>query len=390
MVTHGWGGGVEQHVDRMTRALEREGVNVFRLQPHENAMLPAVTLRGRGLRSRRPFLAGAERIPMNPNRDDLVEALRILEIDHVHVHHLGGFGVFATEWVRFLPEALGCSWDLTLHDYSPVCPRLHLNLPDGSYCGEPAIDECERCIAINGSPNGYHPMWRWRRSFEPLLHGARQVFCPTVDVAERAARYFPKASFRVRAHPEVFPDVRRRAPRRPRAPGERLRVAVPGAIGEQKGFALLVACADDARERGLPLEFRVVGYTMSDAVAEQAGIEVSGRYAPGDAERLLAESGCDVAFLPSTTPETYCFTLSSVLRVELFPVVFDMGALAERVRDVGFGEVLPSDLVKDAASVNDRLLALDVGPPPDDLDERLRRGEYASLLDDYYALDAPD
>lgn len=387
MVTHTWGGGVAEHVDRMTRALEAEGVNVFRLEPFVDGTVPAVTLRGPRLRSRRPSLPNAERIAMNANRDDLVDGLRILEVDHVHVQHAGGFGVFATEWLRHLPRALGCSYDLTLHDYAPVCPRLHFNLPDGRYCGEPPVAECERCVSINGSPNGYHPMWHWRPSWEPLLEGARQVFCPSGDVAQRMARYFPKAHYCVRPHPERLSRETFTGPRAVRGEGEPLRVAVPGAIGEQKGFEVLVACAEDARKRRLPLAFTVVGYTMSDARAEAAGIEVTGRYAPGDTERVLAAARCDLAFLPSTTPETYCFTLSSVFRVGLFPVVFDLGALAERVRDAAFGAVLPVDLFDEAEAINDRLLALDVEIAPEDLGQRTAGGTYPSMLADYYGLD---
>jgi len=78
---------------------------------------------------------------MNPHFDALLQALRILEIDHVHVHHTGGFGIFAMEWLGLLIESLGCDYDLTLHDYAPICPRLHFNLPDGSYCGEPGLGE---------------------------------------------------------------------------------------------------------------------------------------------------------------------------------------------------------------------------------------------------------
>ncbi len=387
MVAHDWGGGVEQHVDVMTRALEAEGVNVFRLQPYEDHATPAVTLRGPRLRNKRHLLPNAERIAMNQSLDELIEALRLLDVDHVHVHHAGGFGLFATDWIRALPERVGCEYDLTLHDYAPVCPRLHFNLPDGHYCGEPGLDECERCIASFGSPIGYYPMWRWRPGWQPLLDGARRVFCPSRDVADRMARYFPEVEYCVRPHPERVPRERHRAPPSSRRPGEPLRVAVPGAIGEQKGFDLVIECAEDARRRRLPIRFRVVGYTMNDERAEEAGVEVLGRYRPEEAERVIAEAECDLAFLPSLTPETWCFTLSSVLRAELFPVVFDLGALAERVREAKWGEIVPRALMKDAGAVNDLLLELAIPPAPGDLAERLRVNEYGSYLGDYYELE---
>ena len=54
--------------------------------------------------------------------------------------------------------------------------------------------------------------------------------------------------------------------------------------------------------------------------------------------RSVEEAECDLALLPSLTPETWCFTLSSVFRVALFPVVFDLGALADRVREAKWGD----------------------------------------------------
>jgi hypothetical protein len=42
-------------------------------------------------------------------------------------------------------------------------------------------------------------------------------------------------------------------------------VAVIGAIGVHKGFNVLKACAQDAKRRGLPLRFVVIGYTRDDA-----------------------------------------------------------------------------------------------------------------------------
>jgi glycosyltransferase involved in cell wall biosynthesis len=231
-------------------------------------------------------------------------------------------------------------------------------------------------VAELGSPFGYQPVWRWRDRWRPLLAGARRVICPSRDVAERTRRHFPEARYLVRPHPE--PERAPVAPAPARSPGEPLRVAVPGAIGEQKGFALLIDCAEDARRRRLPLEYHVVGYTMNDARARKAG-----PYEPEEADERLAASGCHLAFLPSVSPETYSFTLSSVLRARLYPVVLDLGAMAERLRDLGWGEVLPWSVVDDAAAINDALLAVEVPPPPVPSTPWAAR-RYSSLVKDFY------
>ena len=56
------------------------------------------------------------------------------------------------------------------------------------------------------------------------------------------------------------------------------------------------------------------------------GIDVIGDFA-------VAAVQADLVFLPSTWPETYCYTLSIALRSGLPVVVFDLGAQGRRVKD---------------------------------------------------------
>jgi hypothetical protein len=64
----------------------------------------------------------------------------------------------------------------------------------------------------------------------------------------------------------------------------------------------------------------------------------------------------DIAWLPSVWPETWCYTLDYALAAELPVVAFDMGAIAERLRATGTGELLPLEL--QPSQINDRLIAL--------------------------------
>jgi hypothetical protein len=63
-------------------------------------------------------------------------------------------------------------------------------------------------------------------------------------------------------------------------------------------------------------------------------------------------------------------------------VVFDLGGLPERVREVQWGEILPTDMMTDAPSINDRLLELTIPSPPVGLETAGHH--YASLTHDYY------
>jgi glycosyltransferase involved in cell wall biosynthesis len=129
---------------------------------------------------------------------------------------------------------------------------------------------------------------------------------------------------------------------------------VVGGIGIEKGFDVLLACAQDAAARGLSLEFVVVGYTIDDASLHATGrVFVTGVFKPEEMPDLIVRQGANLGFLPSIWPETWCFAMSEMWRANLNVVAFDIGAQAERIRSAGRGQLLPLGLPP--ARVNDFL-----------------------------------
>lgn len=382
-VVHNWGGGVEQHIAFMAAALEAEGVDAYVLRPAEDDTR-AAAISGVHGSLETPSL---QHLSLGGDQVDLVSVLRQLKVGHIHIHHTAGFDQVGITALHRLAESLNCRYDLTLHDFGSFCPRLHLSYEDGKYCGEPDIDGCEQCVAEFGSPFGVVSVSDWRARWRVAMNGARRVYCPTRDTAERARKHFPEAHYTVIPHPE---EVQAPAPHaQQRQAGRPLRIAVPGAIGAQKGFWLLIECARDTRARGLPLEFCVVGYTVNRKEALAAGIEVTGAYDPEDADAALSRSGANVAMLPSLSPETFSFVLSSAFRIQMFPVVFDLGAMAERILDAGWGEILPCSMMNDPQGINDYLLNLVVPRVPADFDARSSAGYPTGMVRDYYEGFAP-
>ncbi|HYT89140.1 MAG TPA: hypothetical protein VEL76_10565, partial [Gemmataceae bacterium] len=140
-----------------------------------------------------------------------------------------------------------------------------------------------------------------------------------------------------------------------------------------------------AAARNLPIHFHVAGFTDRDDVLRQLpNVSITGPYREEEAFNLLAGLNCHCAFFPSVWPETYCYTLSIALLGRLFPVAFDLGAPAERIRAAGVGHVFP--LTTDAAVVNGELLSLTdrlTEPLPE---SREAPAAYPKLLSDYYGL----
>ncbi len=340
LVTHGGGGGTTRVVGERARAIRAQG-----LRP---VVLRAVDGRCEvgDADGSYPSLVYALPAELGPLR-------RLLAADDpvsAELHHLLGHD----HSVLRLLAALRVPYDVWVHDYGWFCARLSFVTGEGRFCGEAPTSTCEACIA------------RWGRSIDDAatpsalrarsaadMRRARAVVVPSADVARRVARHAPGVA------PQVVPWELPPTPRPPSvlAGGGVRRVAVVGAIGLEKGFGTLLACARDAADRALALEFVVVGYTVDDAALLQTGRAfVTGEFTRAEAAELIRGQAAQLAFLPSVWPETWCYALSDVWSAGLSAAVFDIGTPADRVREAGAGWVLPLGLP--APRVNDVLLSL--------------------------------
>jgi glycosyltransferase involved in cell wall biosynthesis len=135
------------------------------------------------------------------------------------------------------------------------------------------------------------------------------------------------------------------------------RVCIVGAISIEKGYEVLLACARDAANRNLKLEFRLVGYSCGDDRLIATGrVQITGRYEEQEAVALIRAQEAQLAWLPSLWPETWCYTLTQAWQASLNVAAFDIGAQAERIRRTGRGWLVPLGLP--ASTLNNRLLQL--------------------------------
>jgi GT2 family glycosyltransferase len=290
------------------------------------------------------------RYDVSADLPDLKTLLQGLPIDAIEIQHFLHLDSRVIDMVRALP----IPYDVFVHDYAWICPRITLIDGSGRYCGEPAVSVCEACVSREGSNLGETlSVAALRERSDLWLRGARRVGAPSVDTANRLQRHFP--DLQVFVQPHAVPIATDAGP--PRARETPVRVALIGAIGEHKGYHVLLDCARDANQRGLPIEFLVIGYTENDApLLETRKVFITGRYGEGEAPHLLKRERPDIAWMPSVWPETWCYTLDFALQAGLPVAAFDLGAIAERLRAAGQGDLLPLGMAP--SQINDRLLAL--------------------------------
>jgi GT2 family glycosyltransferase/glycosyltransferase involved in cell wall biosynthesis len=271
---------------------------------------------------------------------ELIALFGQLHLVRVELHH---FLELPDPLLEMLPR-LGPPCDVFIHDYAWICPRVTLIGGSGSYCGEPAVEACEECVRQHGSElKEALTVAELRARSERILKGAASVVTPSADARARLKRYFP--DLRVEVTPWEAAPAREHAARSVRArPNGRVRVALIGAIGASKGYEVLKSCAIDAAARDLPLEFVVIGYTRDDLPLLDTGrVFVTGPYQEREATALIDRESCDVLFFPTLGPETWCYSLTYALMRDLPIIAFDIGAVAERLRQAGRGVLLPLD-----------------------------------------------
>jgi O-antigen biosynthesis protein len=376
---HNLGGGTAKHVREISKLLEREDVGALWLQPKTDPDHLAVI--------RHPkveHLSNGIEIDLRYGLPQAAQLMRDLAVVHIHVHHILGFSSEFVEWVKHVAELCEIPYDVTIHDYFLACPQITMIDGSGQYCNNYQLEKCESCIQTHSSPVGRVSVWYWRASHEKFLANARRIFVPNESVQRHMAQFFPTLEFSTREHPEapaqcMFAPVARQ-------PGELLRVAVIGAIGAHKGSMVLQQCAQDAAERRLPIEFHLFGYSDIAQFRALPNIKPTGKYAEKELPQLLAMGKCHLAFFPAVWPETYSYTLSQAWFAGLYPVAFDLGAIADRIRRNGWGHLLPLEMASDPSSLNETLLALRPSPQPADFDPVMGSRLYPTIWHDYYGL----
>jgi GT2 family glycosyltransferase len=343
MITLGRDGGVKRHVGDRERIILAEGLRVVELRPSEEADSGgACQLFVPG----EPFRDLVYRLPAE--WDGLIDILADLTIQRVEIHHILGLDPAVLD----LPRRLGVPYDVIVHDYSWVCPRITLISGEDTYCGEPEISTCEQCVTQHGSLIEENiSVAALRQRTVRLFEGAACVTVSCQDVATRISRYVPGLALRISPwEPDAVPRRRDRLPSTSRA-----RVAVIGAIGAHKGFNRILECARDAEHRNLPLEFVVIGYTQDDTALFKTGrVFITGRFADDEVQELLEREACNVLFYPSVAPETWSYTLTDGLSSGLPIVALPFGAVRERLVGVRRGRLVAPE--SSAGAVNDALI----------------------------------
>jgi glycosyltransferase involved in cell wall biosynthesis len=288
--------------------------------------------------------------------------LRAMAVSRVHIHHLAGV---ETD-IRALIRRLDLPFDVTVHDYYAICPRINfLPWPDAPYCGEPDHAGCNACIATDPPP-GAHDILTWRTDRDWQFQEADRVLCPNNDVLLRLRRYGLDARAVVAPHEPIAEGPWRQHVTAPRA--GKLRIAVLGVLADHKGARIAAAVAEAMDPK--TTEIHLIGrpeYNFPKSALKR--LKITGQYDDTDLRKMIARIAPHIIWFPTVSPETYSYTLTTAIESGVPIVANRIGAIAERLTGRPFtwlatGYVSPDDWLGFFETFRATLNAADGLPPP--------------------------
>ncbi len=132
----------------------------------------------------------------------------------------------------------------------------------------------------------------------------------------------------------------------PYVEGATLKIACIGSISPDKGSLVIRDCAKYCEDNKLPVQFLVFGNLIDNRLGIQLieqteYLRIFNSYQELELRAMLELNKCHLYFMSSLWPESHSYVLSHAFRAGLWPVCLDIGAPAERIREKGFGTVLP-------------------------------------------------
>ena len=308
-VSHEAGGGVKQHVEELSKALEANACNLV-LTPYRGT--GAVSLK-------MGSFPGADELVFRIPEEYplLLDLLKTCGVGFVHYHHSLGLNPALLE----LPAQLGKDYALTVHDFYWLNGNPTLTDSQGVYPGQFYDDLVNPAFPL---PESVSPS-AWREQLRSFIENAKTVVFPSGYTLALYQQHYALPAPIVAAHLEGGRAAS--ASVAPIASKQSYKVGVLGALGKEKGADYLEEMAAIRAAGNVLFNFKLLGFAYRDL----KGVSSTGRYDAADLERLILQHGLDLILFPAQWPETYSYTLSYALASGLPIVAPDIGAFPERL-----------------------------------------------------------
>lgn len=226
--------------------------------------------------------------------------------------------------------------DVLFHDYLPISPSYTLLDQSGIYRGVPRLNDTDPAHRHRQRDGSSVPLQAWRESWGAALRAARRLVVFSDASRAIVAQAYPDVADKIIVTPHQLAQMPQAAPR---AAGQPAVIGILGAIGPQKGAAVVAAIARATRSEP-DIKLALIG-TIAAGHDVGGDVAVHGPYAREDIAALAARYGVTHWLIPSVWPETFCYTVHEALATGLPTLAFDLGAQGDAVRGSPNGWLVP-------------------------------------------------
>lgn len=257
-----------------------------------------------------------------------------LHINIIHIHHLLHFylDIFNVAKEKHIPVIY------SLHDYYALCPSINLINADKQPCNFPQYRNCTECIKRKYKIEcNFIPLWQ--KEFHSCLSLAKKIIAPSISTQHIYKDFYGDLQIDIIEHGYGIRKKEHLIPGR-KHEDRTFHIAFIGGISEIKGLAYLKGMINMAR--GSDIIVHLFGTTKDLMVnVNSKNFIYHGEYDRAELPNLLLKNDIKIICLLSICAETFSYTLSESLLLGIPVITLDIGAVAERVRKLNAGWIMP-------------------------------------------------
>lgn len=222
-----------------------------------------------------------------------------------------------------------------LHDFYCICPKINLLDQNDRYCDVQDGEACYYCLGEFKNICG-NSIKEWRDQFTMLLNHCDQVIC----FSNNSRHLLLKAMTMDETKIQVIPhkDIILRKPKL--CDDSILTIGLLGNLTVHKGLNVVKKIINLLEQRqSESVRFVLIGDSFGNVMSDYF-IE-TGLYDVYEIPDLVEKYNIDLFLMPSIWSETYSFTTSEMMMMDLPVVSFNIGAQGERIDLYEKGYTLP-------------------------------------------------
>lgn len=315
-VEHALGGGVRRHVDDLVLELKPE-INSVRLWQSGGVVHLYLNE------------SICIKFSVEKERDTLLSVLNYIGFSKIHYHHIHGLD----SSLLSLGSQLSLDYIITIHDYYLINGNVALTDSSGVFFGDESVESVIKKSEKNRLAGYKFSSDSGRHELEMFVTEAEMLLFPSSDTMKRFNRFYDVADKSVVApHIERIPSEIKRDFEF--WDEERINVLVLGAISLEKGAIILNKFSE---KYGSDVNIHLLGYSC---IPLDRNIIAHGQYIEQDLLNKIIEISPDVVWYTSQCAETYCYTLSAAIVLNLPIVAPNIGAFPERLSVINNATIL--------------------------------------------------